>query len=52
MKKLYIKPENTVVRIEAEALIANSSLQLGGTQDGVAGAREVIQEPDAWEEEW
>ena len=56
MKKTYIEPKNTVVSIETETLIANSSLQLGGTQDGIAGAREIIEEeynissPDAWEE--
>lgn len=56
MKKTYIEPKNVVVRIETEALIANSSLELGGTQDGIAGAREIIEEeynissPDAWEE--
>ena len=56
MKKTYIEPKSTVVSIETETLIANSSLQLGGTQDGIAGAREIIEEdinissPDAWEE--
>lgn len=56
MKKTYIEPKNTVVSIETETLIANSSLELGGMQDGVASAREIIEEeynissPDAWEE--
>lgn len=51
MKKQYTKPENTVVEIQLETLIADS-IPNGGKLSGVAGAREVIQDPDAWEDEW
>ena len=51
MKKQYTKPENTVVEIQLETLIADS-IPNGGKGNGVAGAREVIQDPDAWEDEW
>lgn len=55
MKKTYIEPQNIVVRIETETLIADSNIQLGGKQDGIAGGREVVNDvnlssPDAWEE--
>ena len=56
MKKTYIEPKNTVVKLSLERMIADSNLQLGGVQDGVAGAREIIEEevnlssPDPWEE--
>lgn len=56
MKKLYIKPENTVVRVSLETLIAQSPapavLHKGITieHESEIGAREVIQPRDAWEE--
>jgi hypothetical protein len=64
MKKTYLKPENTVVSINLETLIAQSPVSgisgvdglnynEGGTDAGgitEGGAREVIQTPDAWEE--
>ena len=64
MKKTYIKPENTVVSINLETLIAQSpvsgtsgaedlGVNGGGTGSGgihEASSREVIQSPDAWEE--
>ena len=55
MKKTYIEPKNTVVKISLETLIAQSP-GYGGTTTENSGnlAREVIQEnidaPDAWEE--
>lgn len=58
MKKLYIKPENTVVRVSLETLIAQSPapavLHKGITieHDSEIGARELIRPSDAWEEEW
>lgn len=64
MKKIYVKPENTVVSINLETLIAQSPVSgtsgaegLGGNGGGTGGssitdadAREIIQSPDAWEE--
>jgi len=64
MKKTYIKPENTVVSINLETLIAQSPVSgtsgaegLGGNGGGTSGssifdaeARETIQAPDAWGE--
>lgn len=53
MKKMYIKPENTVVEIQVESIIAES-IPEGGPTNGTTDAREVliqdnIQTPDAWE---
>ena len=54
MKKTYIKPENTVVRLNTETMIAQSNPQYNPDQSTTATsgnlAREVIQAPDAWEE--
>ena len=58
MKKIYVKPENTVVRIKLETLIAASpddptpqSLPGGtGEEEFTPKAREVIKTPDVWEE--
>ncbi len=64
MKKIYVKPENTVVSINLETLIAQSPVSgisgvdgLGGNGGGTSGstitdadAREIIQSRDAWEE--
>jgi len=60
MKKTYIEPKNTVVRINLETLIANSPTgdvvvnRSGSSISSSAdfGGREVIDDPDAWEEEW
>lgn len=54
MKKQYIKPENTVVEILVETIIAES-IPNGGKKSGESDAREVVfsqetvQTPDAWE---
>jgi len=59
MKKTYIKPENTVVCINVETMIATSpgtdqmfSANKAVVNEGVVEieAREVVQTPDAWEE--
>ena len=62
MKKTYIKPENTVVRINLESLVAVSPLTPQDTaldpdnvddeitQTGDVGSREVIRSRGAWEE--
>ena len=64
MKKIYVKPENTVVSINLETLIAQSPVSgtsgaegLGGNGGGTGGsyitdadAREIIKTPDVWEE--
>ena len=59
MKKTYIAPENTVVNIKLETMIAQSdptpaALNKSVTIDNVnnIGSREVIETPDAWEEWW
>jgi len=63
MKKTYIKPENTVVKLNLETLIANSptppvatdpeqaadkNFDAGGGSNTLA--REVINTPNAWDE--
>jgi hypothetical protein len=57
MKKIYIKPENTVVAINVrENLMDASQGTLSTNEDDKItlpedfGAREVIKTPDAWEE--
>ena len=63
MKKTYIEPKNTVVKLSAETMIAGSAdpSQIYGTgyADVTGGsgerqvdmeAREVIDIPDVWEE--
>ena len=56
MKKTYIEPKNTVVRIKLETLIASSpenvTLDKSGSisSENEVGSREVINTPDAWEE--
>ena len=55
MKKLYIKPEDTVVIIQTERIIAQSRLEGGDGENGFdAAGREVVRQdiksPDAWEE--
>ena len=58
MKKTYIEPKNTVVRINMETMIAQSPDNPtpqnlpGGSEEEVftPKAREVIKTPDAWEE--
>ena len=62
MKKIYIKPQNTVVCINVESMIASSindvsgaaGLGKGGNTDDsgiIEGfGRETISAPDAWEE--
>ena len=58
MKKTYIEPQNTVVSINLETLIAQSDPQYDPTNptQETSGnlAREIIQQeiktPDAWEE--
>lgn len=54
MKKMYIKPENTVVEIQVGTLIAQSpEIPHGEGGNGDNGdAREVIQTPNAWDNEW
>ena len=55
MKKTYIEPKNTVVRINMETMVATSP-GYGGTTTENSGnlSREVVREdieaPDAWEE--
>ena len=41
MKKQYIKPENTVVEIQVESIIAES-IPEGGLSNGTTDAREVL----------
>lgn len=59
MKKTYIKPANTVIRINTEAMIATSvagvdGLGFGGDSESegidAGNARETISAPDVWEE--
>lgn len=58
MKKTYIEPKNTVVRINLETLIANSPTgDVVVKPSGEAiddpddfGGREIISSPDVWEE--
>ena len=62
MKKIYIKPQNTVAYLNVESMIASSingvsgaeGLGKGGNTDGsgiIEGfGRETISAPDAWEE--
>lgn len=60
MKKTYIKPENTVVLLNTETMIANSAdpTQFFNTEEkafvegGIVeqDVREVIRSRDAWEE--
>ena len=59
MKKTYIKPQNTVVCINVESMIAQSikgtnvGLYRGGDTEGIVSegnARETVSAPDAWEE--
>ena len=57
MKKIYIKPENTVVAINVRENLMDASQGTLSTNeedkitlpDGFGG-REVIQAPDVWEE--
>lgn len=56
MKKTYIKPENTIVLLNTETMIAQSG-KMDETKEVphegdyyTPGAREVIQAPDPWEE--
>jgi hypothetical protein len=61
MKKTYIEPKNTVVKLSLETMIAGSAdptqgfnndkeaiIDLGGNAE--MESREVIDIPDAWEE--
>lgn len=54
MKKTYIEPKNTVVRINVEAMIASSPALTGTYSGGEVLSREVVREDiksqDAWEE--
>jgi len=54
MKKTYIEPKNTVVKISLETLIAQSPGLTGTYKGGEVLSREVVHEdieaPDAWEE--
>ncbi len=54
MKKTYIEPKNTVVKISLETLIAQSPGLTGTYTDGEILSREVVREDiksqDAWEE--
>ena len=59
MKKIYIKPQNTVAYLNVESMIAGSihNTNVLGVNGGTAesdivegGARETIFAPDAWEE--
>jgi hypothetical protein len=52
MKKTYIEPKNTVVKISLETLIAQSPALTGTYNGGSVLSREVIDDPDALEEEW
>ena len=56
MKKTYIKPENTIVLLNTETMIAQSG-KMDETKEVphegdyyTPGAREVISSRDAWEE--
>ena len=42
MKKQYIKPENTVVMIQTESIIAQSIPEGEGENAGEANSREVL----------
>jgi hypothetical protein len=61
MKKTYIEPKNTVVKLNLETMIAGSAdptqvfnnekeaiIDLGGNAE--MDAREIIKTPDVWEE--
>ncbi len=58
MKKTYIEPKNTVVRIKLETMILAQSdpspaaldTTVTISEDSEIGAREVIDVPDAWDE--
>jgi hypothetical protein len=61
MKKTYIEPKNTVVRLKLETLIASSPVPGTGTgnasssggpggDSGDGFSREVINSQDVWEE--
>ena len=54
MKKLYIKPEDTVVIIQTERIIAESLGKGDGKNGFDAAGREVVRQDiksqDAWEE--
>jgi len=64
MKKTYIKPETLVVNLKSFESIMQVSggdsltgTSWGGNSDSPGGptesdAREVIQSPDAWDNEW
>jgi hypothetical protein len=52
MKKTYIKPENVVAVIDTEKMIAQSPGLGGEYSGGSVLSREVIDDPDALEEEW
>lgn len=41
MKRQYVKPENTVVEIQVESIIAES-IPEGGPANGTTDAREVL----------
>ena len=41
MKRQYVKPENTVVEIQVESIIAES-IPEGGLSNGTTDAREVL----------
>lgn len=56
MKKTYIKPENTVVLLNTETMIAQSGKMdedqtvPNNGEYYTPGARETVKSPDAWEE--
>lgn len=62
MKKTYLKPADTVIRLNTEIMIASSITNIDGVEglsvnsegtDGnvtTAGSRETISTPDAWDE--
>lgn len=53
MKKIYIKPENTVVEINVKENLMIQSMEQSEGENGVeACSREVIRSRGAWEEEW
>ena len=65
MKKTYITPENTVVRLNVEQMVCESYQKRGetpyvqgagnGTSDIIDAdnlGREAINTPDAWDNEW
>ena len=63
MKKTYIKPETLVVAVNVKANLMDNSIPTtadsANPTDSGAGditgntlAREVIQSPDAWDNEW